>query len=425
MKRRYKIGMVGMGKLGTPCLLAMESKGHDVYGYEIHYPTFKSIMEKKINYTEEGAQELLTKSNLTMSSLDEIVRLCDIIFVAVQTPHDEKYGGAVRIPDDKKDFDYSYLKDAVIQISNMARKKKKTCIVSVISTVLPGTMDREIKPLLNEYIKLCYNPFFIAMGTAIQDFLFPEFILLGVDDKEAHKIVKDFYATITDADVRSMSVASAECTKVFYNTFITSKICFTNSVGRICHESKGANCDDVMNALQHATKRIVSPSYMNVGMGDGGNCHPRDNIALDYICEQHEWDYNPWKDMMLWREGYASWMAELIYKEISKDIFLPVYFIGYAFKKDTNLIGGSPALLVKEILMEMTASSTIIMYDPIIDKDEVVIFREGIYFIGCNHTEAEFFQFPKGSIVIDPFRVVKEDSAITLIQIGNGGKHGK
>ena len=80
------------------------------------------------------------------------------------------------------DFDYSYLREG---ISSLVKHITEPKIVVIISTVLPGTIDREIRPLLNEHVRLCYNPFFIAMGTTIKDFMEPEFVLLGVDDPEA------------------------------------------------------------------------------------------------------------------------------------------------------------------------------------------------------------------------------------------------
>ena len=155
-------------------------------------------------------------------------------------------------------------------------------VVIIISTVLPGTIEREIKPLLSPCVKLCYNPFFIAMGTTVSDFLNPEMVLFGVDDPDALAKAKEFYGTITDAPFHEMSIVNAELVKVNYNTFITMKINFANNLMEICHKMKeqGADVDVVIDALSDCTKRIISPTYMRGGMPDGGGCHPRDNIAL-------------------------------------------------------------------------------------------------------------------------------------------------
>ena len=93
------------------------------------------------------------------------------------------------------DFDYTWLKDSVKAVSDVV--KRPTPVV-VISTVLPGTVRREILPLCSENTKLCYNPFFIAMGTTMQDFLHPEFVLFGRHDEQAGRIAKEFYGGIHD-----------------------------------------------------------------------------------------------------------------------------------------------------------------------------------------------------------------------------------
>ena len=94
----------------------------------------------------------------------------------------------------------------------IAVQKLKT-IITVISTVLPGAIDREIRPLLNQYIKFCYNPFFIAMGTTMDDFLHPEFVLLGTDDADVAEKLQTFYSTIHDARVFHTDIASVSWRK--------------------------------------------------------------------------------------------------------------------------------------------------------------------------------------------------------------------
>src|SRR5690606_1375740 len=116
----------------------------------------------------------------------------ELIFVPIQTPHKPRYEGITPLPNERVDFDYSYLKAGIKALSDEIARQGKDKIVIIISTVLPGTIEREIKPLLNEHVKLAYNPFFIAMSQTISDFLYPEFVLLGVDDKEAVETVKRF-----------------------------------------------------------------------------------------------------------------------------------------------------------------------------------------------------------------------------------------
>ena len=138
--------------------------------------------------------------------LAEVLKRSEIIFIAVQTPHDPLYEGITKLPSTTADFNYDYLKDACRNISAELDKIDEDKTVIIISTVLPGTIEREIKPLLSKHVKLCYNPFFIAMGTTVHDFLHPEIILFGVDDPIALEKAKTFYRTITDAPFKEMKI---------------------------------------------------------------------------------------------------------------------------------------------------------------------------------------------------------------------------
>ena len=102
------IGFLGLGKLGLPVALAIEDKGHKVCGTDISPITLKGIRTKTLNYREEGAQELLNKSNIQIKNISDMVKDCDIIFVPIQTPHEEKYEGITRIPKERADFNYEH-----------------------------------------------------------------------------------------------------------------------------------------------------------------------------------------------------------------------------------------------------------------------------------------------------------------------------
>jgi UDPglucose 6-dehydrogenase len=187
-----KIGFLGLGKLGLPVALAVESKGHQVMGTDINDSILRNIRFKTLNYREEGAEELLKKSKIQLKSIDKIVEECDIIFVPIQTPHDKKYEGTTRIPEERADFNYDYLVNGIKELNEEIEKQGKDKTVIIISTVLPGTITKLIKPIIGNHLKLCYNPFFIAMGTTINDFLNSEIILFGVDDEYSYGNLPSF-----------------------------------------------------------------------------------------------------------------------------------------------------------------------------------------------------------------------------------------
>ena len=414
-----KIGFVGLGKLGLPVALAVESKGHDVIGYDISENVKNIIEAKKIPYKEIWAQDYLDKSNIKFESLDNVVEHSEIIFVPIQTPHDPLYEGITRIPDKRVDFDYSYLKDGMKKLSDSIEKQKKDKVVIIISTVLPGTIRQEIKPLLCKHTKICYNPFFIAMGTTMKDFLYPEFILFGVDDLDAADKAEKFYRTINNATFFKTTIENAELIKVSYNTFISTKIAFINTIMEMCHKLPNTNIDDVTNALMLGNKRLISGAYLRGGMGDGGGCHPRDNIALSWLARKLDISNDLFDQIMKQREKQTEWLVSLIKENQIKD--KKTYILGKSFKPETNIQTGSPSILLDNLLKESGINA--IMYDPYVDSSKPV-FEKGVYFIGTQHEVFERFNFPKGSIILDPFRMINKDlNDVKVIRIGDNHEY--
>ena len=302
-------------------------------------------------------------------------------------------------------------------MSAAADKSKKSVVVSIISTVLPGTIRREIFPLLSENIKLCYNPYFIAMGTVANDCLYPEFILLGNRDAEAVERTNEFYKTITTSPVFYTTIENAEMIKVSYNTFIGTKIAMANTIMELCHKLPNTNCDTVMDALFLADKRLISKTYLRGGMGDGGGCHPRDNIALSWLSQNLGVQYNWYDSIMTAREKQTEFLANCIEEE-RKQSTLPVVLLGKSFKANTAIATGSPAVLLGNILEEKKIPYT--FHDPFCNPAEERPSVAAIYFVSCAHDVFTSYQLPEGSILLDPHRkyrtcIVKG----TYIPIGN------
>lgn len=409
-----KVGFIGLGKLGLPVALAIESRGHSVIGYDINPAVGEYVQTRKIPYYEERAPELLAETELRFAPVKDVIRDSEFVFVPVQTPHEPEYEGVTRIPDQRIDFDYSYLVKAVQSVASEAASQRKHVQVVVNSTVLPGTMEREIKPLLGEYAHLVYNPAFIAMGTTIQDFLHTEFVLIGADPDNADgaERLAEFYRTIHDHPSFITDLKTAELIKVGYNTFIGAKIVFANTMMEICHKI-GADVDDLTRALSMARTRIVSPKYMAGGMGDGGGCHPRDNIAMSWLAGKLELSHNVFEDLMKAREDQTYWLAKLV-EASQRDSGLPVILLGRSYKPETNLVVGSPAILLSNMLDELGVDHE--SWDPYIDEPRS--WPTAVFFIATNHPQFRRFEFPNGSIVIDPWRMVTQRNGFELIAVG-------
>jgi UDPglucose 6-dehydrogenase len=411
-----------LGKLGLPCALAVESRGHKVVGYDPSEQVKDIIDTKKLQYQEQWAQKYLDKSKIEIKSVDEVVGESEIIFVPIQTPHGEKFEGTTRIPEEREDFDYTYLKKGIKDLADEIEKQGEDKIVIVISTVLPGTIRREIIPLLGKHTKLCYNPFFIAMGTTMRDFLHPEIVLFGVDDEWASNKAKKFYRTLHHSPFYDTTIENAELIKVVYNTFIGTKIAFTNTVMEMCHKLPNTNADDVMNALKMCDDRIISDKYLSGGMGDGGGCHPRDNIALSWLSQELDLSHDWFDNIMKQREKQTEWLADLI-EEHSNG--LPINILGKSFKPETNITTGSPSVLLKNILEER--GHPVFIWDPYIDepwKEIKKMYEDSetesqLYFIGTKHPDFTSFPYEKGSVIIDPWRYIPEQDSCEVIHVGD------
>ena len=422
-----KIGMIGLGKLGYPCAVACAMRGHDVMGYDINQDNmsyeprlyretwedgvtdFNEYFNKGLVEVTRGNERFMLTQRFRFGSLSEVVDHAEVIFVAVQTPHEPRYEGVTPVPDERKDFDYSYLKQAIMDIAGCI---KKPTVVVIISTVIPGTIRREILPLCKEHMKICYNPFFIAMGTTMRDFLNPEFVLFGVHDHEAASVAKNLYSTLHKAPFFETSIENAELIKVAYNTFIGMKIAFANTIMEICTKMPGLDVDEVTKALSLATTRLISPKYLQGGMGDGGGCHPRDNIAMSWLAQKLNLSYDFFDAIMRQREHQTYWLAWVI-KQKSLEHNLPVIILGYEFKPETNITTGSPALLLKHILGKYYGINVL---PGGAGGDEPAIF-----FIGCKHKHWGTFTFSAGSVVIDPFRYIPESKDYEVSYLGTDG----
>tara|TARA_R100000005_G_C4986271_1_gene194546 strand:- start:79 stop:1347 length:1269 start_codon:yes stop_codon:yes gene_type:complete len=408
------VGFLGLGKLGLPVALSVEEKGHRVAGIDIDEKTIKMIQNKSL-LDEQGnlilghemeAHQLLSKSNLKIMDVDELVKFSDIIFVPIQTPHDPLYEGVTRLPESRVDFDYTWLRQGVAELADAIDKQDEEKVVIIISTVLPGTIEREIKPILNDKVKLCYNPFFIAMGTVISDFTNPEFVLFGVDDENAAKVAEDFYKTIHEKPFYKTDVKSAELIKVAYNTFIGMKIVFANTMMEICYHT-GANVDSVTDAMGLADDRLMTKKYLSGGMGDGGGCHPRDNIAMSWLANKLNLSHNFFDDLMRARENQTEWLAHLIEEKHKENTNLPIVLMGQTFKPETNLVVGSPAILLGNILKEKGINFT--FHDPYVGNlNNEVLDEKSIYLISTKHDVFENLIFPNESIIIDPHRFINK-----------------
>ena len=406
-----KIAMIGCGKLGLPCAEVM-SAHYDVVGYDVVKDPDATIP--------------------LFDSIQDAVTGRDLIFVAVPTPHSEEYGGSKPIADlPTKDFDYSIVQDVLTEINKYVTQSQ---LVVLISTVLPGTVREHLRPCITN-ARFIYNPYLIAMGSVKWDMVNPECLIIGTEDGSVTgdaKILTDFYQPImqNNPTVNIGTWDEAEAIKVFYNTFISTKIGLVNMIQDVAEKNGNINVDVVTDALKKATQRITGPRYLTAGLGDAGACHPRDNIALRYLAEKLDLGYDLFHAIMHSRDMQAKNMADKLVS-IAKEKNLPVIVHGRAYKPYVPYTIGSYSELVGHFVEQAGVKLSYI--DPLTGDTEVedvpavvlMAHNAKVTYSGTGVSvanDAMYFTPAKGSVIVDPWRTIPDIDGLTVIHYGNTRK---
>jgi UDPglucose 6-dehydrogenase len=394
--KMLRVGFIGLGALGR---IAAEtiSDYHSCFGYDIDPQKMKDF------------GELHPAPDLKSAVYD-----MDIVLIAVQTPHDPLYDGkepTSHLP--PKDFNYEYVIDAVKEVDEHVTEGTP---IAVISTVLPGTIRKQIAPLIKRG-RFVYNPYLIAQGTVAHDMQEPEMIMIGTEDGKENDVVKVLY-DLYDPMVKDKTRfeigtwEEIEATKVFYNTFISTKLALVNMIQDVAENVGHMNVDVVTDALKKSNMRIMGPSYMKAGFGDGGACHPRDNIALRVLNERYKLGYDLFDAIMKAREEQAANMARKCL-EYNMDVVI----LGMAFKpglqNDPLHSQGSPSMLVGWYIEKLDSRRSVYYSNP-------DIFESYTYLIHDKDLIPE--KFNPGSVIIDPHRELEPSDATKdckIIHYGN------
>lgn len=406
-----KVGMIGLGKLGLPCAEVM-SQHYDVNGYDITATDVTTIAVK--------------------DSIAEAVSGCDLIFVAVPTPHDPAYSGNSPIADlPPKNFDYSIVQNVLREINPHVNRSQ---LVVLISTVLPGTVRAHLQNLVTN-ARFIYNPYLIAMGSVKWDMVNPECLIIGTEDGTHTgdaQILIDFYRPIMEnsPQINVGTWDEAEAIKIFYNTFISAKIGLVNMIQDVAEANGNINVDVVTDALKAATQRITGPRYLTAGMGDAGACHPRDNIALRWLANEYDLGYDLFHSFMDSRDKQAAKIAHRLIK-LHRETGMPIVIHGRAYKPYVPYTIGSYSELIGHFITEAGIEFNYV--DPLtgdnFEPTEASIFlmahNAAITYSGTGvrvKPESGYCQFIQGSIFLDPWRTMKDIPGFTIIHYGNPRK---
>ena len=279
-----KVSIFGLGKLGSTLAGVMAYKKIIVKGYDILSSNVQKVNKGIPPVYEKKLNILFKKNKKRIFAYDnpvDCIKDTSITFVVTPTP--SLLDGS---------FDLSYCKKSFEELGVAIKKKSSYHTIVLISTVLPGSTRKVlIKSLedktglkLNKDFGVCYSPAFIALGSIINDFLNPDFILLGYSNqKSKNNFQKVYNKLIKNPIYRPMSIENAELAKIAVNTFLTTKITFANMLSKIAEKLPGGDIDQVCTAVGSDTR--IGKKYLNGGIGYGGPCFPRDNLALSFVAK--------------------------------------------------------------------------------------------------------------------------------------------
>jgi len=359
MSRRFSV--VGLGKLGASMAAAVASKGHHVVGVDVNHRSVDAVNQGRAPVQETGLQELIEQNRerlrATMST-EEALLDSELTFAIVPTPSDHR--GA---------FSLQYVAYAFREIGRALAKKRGWHTVVLTSTVLPGSMRHGLIPVLEKHsgrragadFGVCYSPEFIALGTVIRDFLHPDFLLVGELDDRSGRHLAECYAEIMGpaTPVKRMSLENAELAKISVNAFVTTKITFANMLAELCAEIPGGDVDVVSDALGLDSR--IGRKYLTGGLGFGGPCFPRDNVALAFIADA----LGARSDLLATTDRLNRSLAERIVTRLKPRVprEVTVAILGLSYKPSSHVIEESQAIFIAKAFLEH--GSRVLAYDPL------------------------------------------------------------
>lgn len=369
-----KVSVVGTGYVGLVTGVCFAEKGHQVTCVDVDQAKVDSINNGLPPIYERGLQDLLRKHVghrlQATTELSNAVRQTDLSLIAVGTPFDGR------------EIDLTYIKAVSKEIGQALQNKSGYHVVVVKSTVVPGTTDDVVRPILEEAsgkkagvdFGVGMNPEFLTEGEAVSDFLFPDRIVLGGADKATIDQQARLYEGFPGVELLRVNNKTAEMIKYASNALLATLISFSNEIGNLCAAIKNADVLDVMRGV-HLSRyltvempdgRKVQPpivSFLAAGCGFGGSCFPKDVKALAAHGDKYQTPMRVLDAVLKVNERQPAKVIQLLKKHFASLKGVRISVLGLAFRPDTSDMRESPAIPIVRSLLQEGAS--IKGYDPV------------------------------------------------------------
>ena len=354
------ISVIGLGKLGYPMAQFLSSSGAKINCFD---KDRELVQELKKNHGEHlyeiGLNNLVNNSNdlIYHNNISDCINDAEIIYITVPTP--SKLDGS---------FSNEIIFEILDEVADVIFKTKKSYIININSTVQPGSIESEIIPFLenkglnnNKNFYILYNPYFVALGSVIRNLEEPDYLLIGSSSIYAAKKITKFYNTLyKNPKIRLLKFKEAELTKLLVNTYLTTKISYSNFVKNVCK-----NFDDISDLRVLESVGLdarIGTKFMLPGGPYSGPCLPRDNLSLKKFCLDNNIQ-NSFSDEV---QKINNDTIENLYKVISnlKNQYKikSFGFLGLGYKSNTQCYEESYSIKMMKFLESLNIK--VFYYDP-------------------------------------------------------------
>ncbi len=370
-----KIGIIGLGFVGLSFASVLTSKGHSIIGVDTDKEKLEKIKNGIVPFYEPKLQSLLRRSlnvGLEVSSNILAIKKCNLIFVTVGTP--QKRNGEI---------DLTMIKNVTNKIGKLLSKTQHKPIIIIKSTVIPGTTQNVILPILQRIsgknvgkdFGLLTNPEFLRETMAVNDTLHPHVIVLGGDNDIFLKRARRFYSNLHHSvPIVLTNYSTAEIIKYANNSFLATKISFINLIASICEEIPDANIDDVAKTIGLDPR--IGNLFLDAGPGYGGSCLPKDIKAIINFSTKAGINPTLLTAVEKTNKQQINSIIKLIKQNIGKIHGRKIAVLGIAFKPETDDIRDSVSVELVNRLIKLGAKITI--HDPKAIENAKKIFNNKI-----------------------------------------------
>jgi UDPglucose 6-dehydrogenase len=348
------VTVIGCGYVGLVTGTCLAAIGHTVRGVEKDARKLKTLMDGHCPIFEPGLQELMQEHYASgqlqfTENVKAAVRDAEVVFLCVGTP--PKPDGTV---------DMSYLEGAGKEVCDaLAELRNEYMVTIVVKSTVPAGTNRKLYNFLREqtkaYVQVVSNPEFLKEGTAVQDCMNPDRIVIGGESPEAFRMMRRLYDPLVKREEHflTMNWESSELTKYAANSMLAARISFMNEMTILCEEY-GADIEDIRKGI--GTDSRIGPAFLRAGCGYGGSCFPKDVAAMEHISRAIGHENLFVNAIQTINKNQKKRFAEKISQKLGRPIEGATIAIwGLAFKADTDDIRESSAIDVIRYLLEKGA----------------------------------------------------------------------